>query len=240
MSKTIIKTVLLLIATLQSNGSIKYRNGIGYSRTNCIWLWNKKNSFNFYLTKQMMNNKDLIEKKKLSAREQWEQDIAFSDEPVITRMMKILEYRWYVDTDRWSENTFEDDVRPLFEKMLHISTTTESKEVDGEWIEKLLRNFEKYWEVFTIHKTTLKRLITDNPPKTNDKRIDELIEKYSKEVKEMKEDRMWWEIEYRLRNKLEVVIQDLTILKSPTVPKDGWCENCKRLQKILDWISFSM
>lgn len=56
--------------------------------------------------------------KKLSAREQREQDIAFSDEDVITRMMKVLEYRWYVDTDWRSEETFEEDVRPLFKKML--------------------------------------------------------------------------------------------------------------------------
>lgn len=55
---------------------------------------------------------------KLSAREQEEQRIAFSDTDVITRMMMVLEYRWYVDTDWRSENTFEEDVRPLFEKML--------------------------------------------------------------------------------------------------------------------------
>ena len=67
----------------------------------------------------------------MSTREQREQEIAFSDDDVITRMMEVLEYRWYVDTDRWSENTFEEDVRPLFEKMMKAEQPKQEAEIDA-------------------------------------------------------------------------------------------------------------
>lgn len=75
--------------------------------------------------------------KKLSAREQREQEIAFNkDDDLITRIMKVLEYRGYVDTDWRSENTFEEDVRPLFEKML-------KPQISPEKVEKLKMKREK-------------------------------------------------------------------------------------------------
>jgi hypothetical protein len=80
-----------------------------------------------------------------TAREKREQEIAFSDEPLITRMMQVLEYRWYVDTDWRSETTFEEDVRPLFEKM--IANLPPQNKVDSCVEKELYVN--QYWDVTT-------------------------------------------------------------------------------------------
>jgi hypothetical protein len=53
-------------------------------------------------------------------------------------MMKVLEHRWYVDTDWWSESTFEEDVRPLFEKMI--------KNSQGEYIWNEIVVAHNVWE----------------------------------------------------------------------------------------------
>ena len=94
--------------------------------------------------------------KQLSAREKEEQRIAFSDTDVITRMMMVLEYRWYVDTDWRSETTFEEDVRPLFEKMLNSLTSEGEKllqqeKINGdEFMDKIMEDM-----IFLFHNITI-------------------------------------------------------------------------------------
>lgn len=82
----------------------------------------------------------------MTTREEKEQEIAFSDEDMITRMMKVLEHRWYVDTDRWSENTFEEDVRPLFEKMMKAEQPKQEaiSKMETADIDKIMEDIENW------------------------------------------------------------------------------------------------
>jgi len=105
------------------------------------------------------------------------------------------------------------------EQLLAPTTTTESKEADGEWIELA-------WKQYCTdeardrpkRKEKFKQAILSNLPKTNDKRIDELIEKY----KEF-EDFMYNSID-ELHSK---IVKDLTSLKSPTTTDEVWeCNLC--------------
>ena len=105
----------------------------------------------------------------------------------------------------------------------------ESKEADGEWIEKCFEDFWINGWDGTNSKKTMKELfkqaILSNFPKTNDKKIDELIEKNKVDIEEFeqwkKEEEEDWNQSEVTRYKALIIgrnlaIEDLTSLKSPT------------------------
>lgn len=109
----------------------------------------------------------MTQEKKLSRFEQWEEDIIKSDDDIITKMMKILEHRWYVDTDWRSECTFEEDVRPIFEKLIADTKKDRYYLVDKDWWRIFSSN--SLWEVqefkqkmiwsWKFHKSTMNSLV---------------------------------------------------------------------------------
>ena len=178
-----------------------------------------------------MNNKDLIEKIKMKYvetfweklylwHEMWWRLQEISNLTIVSNkidnIMDDIESFWC-----WTEllsKRLYGIIKNTLER--HLSTTTESQEADGEWTELA-------WKQYCTdeardrpkRKENFKKAVLSNLPKTNDKKIDELIEKRRTYEPLDWNDKSEHHIQFA-RASIDLVkdefIEDLQSLKSPT------------------------